>query len=225
MSESILVFPELTESEPPGSKAIEVPREKRMATLEAVIFAAETPPSLTELAAGLGLPEEELREDLDRLCRSYRAEDRGVEIRPVAGGYRMYTKVEHHASVRSFASSMRPRVTLSRAAVETLAIVAYRQPVTVPEIGAVRGVASASGVIHTLLRQKLIATAGRKNVIGRPILYKTTDEFLKLFGLNDLSELPTMKELEDLGVVTLDGASPSGPSAANASPGSKNREA
>ena len=171
--------------------------------LEAVIFAAETPPTAEQLAAALDHPEEVVQEDLKLLCKSYRGEDRGVEIRPVGGGYRMFTKAEHHEAVKTFADSVKPRLRLSAAALETLAIVAYRQPVTIPEIGAIRGVTAPGGVIHTLLRHKLIATAGRKKVIGRPMRYKTTKQFLMHFGLNDLSDLPTMKEMEDLSLAAL----------------------
>jgi segregation and condensation protein B len=120
-----------------------------------------------------------------------------MEIRQVAGGYRMATKPEHHDVVRAFAKSLKPPVRLSLPALETLAVIAYKQPVTVPEISEIRGVDS-SGVIATLLERKLVTTAGRKAVIGRPILYKTTKEFLLRFGLKDVSELPSMEEFEKL---------------------------
>ena len=121
-----------------------------------------------------------------------------MEIRQIAGGYRMATKPEHHDVVVSFAKSLKPPVRLSLQALETLAVIAYKQPVTVPEISEIRGV-DTSGVIATLLDRKLVTTAGRKQVIGRPILYKTTKEFLLRFGLNDVSELPSMEEFEKLG--------------------------
>ncbi len=121
-----------------------------------------------------------------------------MEIRQVAGGYRMATKPEHHDVVVTFAKSLKPPIRLSLQALETLSVIAYKQPVTVPEISEIRGVDS-SGVIATLLDRKLITTAGRKQVIGRPILYKTTKEFLLRFGLNDVSELPSMEEFEKLG--------------------------
>ncbi len=121
-----------------------------------------------------------------------------MEIRQIAGGYRMATKPEHHDVVVGFAKSLKPPVRVSLQALETLAVIAYKQPVTVPEISEIRGVDS-SGVIATLLDRKLITTAGRKQVIGRPILYKTTKEFLVRFGLNDLAELPSMEEFEKLG--------------------------
>lgn len=135
---------------------------------------------------------------IDELITDYDSADRGMEIRQVAGGYRMTTKPEHHDVVIGFAKSLKPPVRLSLQALETLSVIAYKQPVTVPEISEIRGVDSA-GVIATLLDRKLITTAGRKQVIGRPILYKTTKEFLLRFGLNDVSELPSMEEFEKLG--------------------------
>ncbi len=138
-----------------------------------------------------------VREIMDALIAEYDAADRGMEIRQVAGGYRMSTKPEHHDVVRAFAKSLKPPVRLSLAALETLAVIAYKQPVTVPEISEIRGVESA-GVIGTLLDRKLITTAGRKQVIGRPILYKTTKEFLLRFGLDNVSELPSMEEFEKI---------------------------
>lgn len=135
---------------------------------------------------------------LDELIAEYSADGHGVEIRQIAGGYRMATKPEHHDVVVGFAKSLKPPIRLSLQALETLSVIAYKQPVTVPEISEIRGVDSA-GVIATLLDRKLITTAGRKQVIGRPILYKTTKEFLLRFGLNDISELPSMEEFEKLG--------------------------
>jgi segregation and condensation protein B len=134
---------------------------------------------------------------IEELIAEYSAENHGIEIRPVAGGYRMATKPEHHDLMRGFAKSLKPPIRLSLAALETLAVIAYKQPVTVPEISEVRGV-DAGGVIATLLDRKLITTAGRKQVIGRPILYKTTKEFLMRFGLNEIAELPSMEEFEKL---------------------------
>ena len=135
---------------------------------------------------------------LEELTTQYAGSDHGVEIRQIAGGYRMGTKPEHHDAVVGFAKSLKPPVRLSLPALETLAVIAYKQPVTVPEISEIRGV-DTSGVIATLLDRKLITTAGRKQVIGRPFLYKTTKEFLLRFGLNNVSELPSMEEFEKLG--------------------------
>ncbi|HWR35933.1 MAG TPA: SMC-Scp complex subunit ScpB [Clostridia bacterium] len=138
-----------------------------------------------------------LRAIIEELISDYDREERGIEIRQVAGGYRMATKPEHHDVVRAFAKSLKPPVRLSMAALETLAVIAYKQPVTVPEISEIRGVESG-GVIGTLLDRKLVTTAGRKQVIGRPILYKTSKEFLLRFGLNELAELPSMEEFEKI---------------------------
>lgn len=201
--------------------------------LEAIIYAAEEPVSLDQLAALLkdaGLaaqllaleasdseqsssdaqsgeakdPKAEkaeikskLRAVLDEMMSDYAADSRGIELRQVAGGYRMSTKPEHHDVVRSFAKSLKPPVRLSLQALETLAVIAYKQPVTAPEISEIRGVDS-SGVLATLLDRKLITTAGRKAVIGRPILYKTTKDFLMRFGLKDVHELPSMEEFEKM---------------------------
>ena len=120
-----------------------------------------------------------------------------MEVRQVAGGYRMGTKPEHHDVVRHFAKNLKPPVRLSMPALETLAVIAYKQPVTAPEISEIRGVDS-SGVLATLLDRKLITTAGRKPVIGRPILYKTSKDFLLRFGLKDMTELPSLEEFEKL---------------------------
>lgn len=138
-----------------------------------------------------------LREVLDEITAIYANSDRGMEIRQVAGGYRMSTKPEHHDVVRSFAKSLKPPIRLSLQALETLAVIAYKQPVTAPEISEIRGVDS-SGVLATLLDRKLITTAGRKAVVGRPILYKTTKDFLLRFGLKDVNELPSMEEFEKM---------------------------
>jgi segregation and condensation protein B len=138
-----------------------------------------------------------LKPFLEELMAEFNREDHGVEIRQVAGGYRMSTKPEHHDVVRAFSKSLKPPIRLSLQALETLAVIAYKQPVTVPEISDIRGV-DASGVIGTLLERKLISTAGRKAVVGRPMLYKTTKDFLLRFGLKDLSELPSLEEFEKL---------------------------
>lgn len=170
--------------------------------IEALIYVAEEPVTPAQLAAALAgegeaPSKDEIREALEALVAEYRDEGRGIEIKEVAGGYKMATKPQHHEVVRRFVKSLRPPVKLSLAALETLAVIAYRQPVTLPEIQEVRGV-NAAGVLKTLLEKRLITTAGRKNVIGRPILYRTTRDFLVQFGLKDLSELPSLKEFEEL---------------------------
>ena len=179
------------------------------AKLEAIIYAAETPITLDHIVQLLketgaeGEPVEapelasSVRVALQELVTDYSAEAHGIEIRQVAGGYRMSTKPEQHDVVRAFAKSLKPPIRLSLPALETLAVIAYKQPATVPEISEIRGVDSG-GVISTLLDRKLITTAGRKAVIGRPILYKTTKEFLLRFGLKDVNELPSMEEFEKL---------------------------
>ncbi|MGA7258853.1 MAG: SMC-Scp complex subunit ScpB [Terracidiphilus sp.] len=138
-----------------------------------------------------------IQQILDELIVSFASDDRGIEIREIAGGYRMATKPECHDAVRTLVKSLKPPLRLSLPALETLAVVAYKQPVTAPEVNEIRGVES-SGVLGSLLGRKLIATAGRKQVIGRPILYKTTREFLLRFGLKDLAELPSMEEFEKI---------------------------
>jgi segregation and condensation protein B len=179
------------------------------AQLEAIVYAAETPITIEQivslvkpsvLAEGAADDTEvklRVRAALEELVSDYGVQDHGIEIRQVAGGYRMSTKPEQHETVRSFAKSLKPPVRLSLPALETLAVIAYKQPVTVPEISEIRGVDSG-GVIATLLDRKLITTGGRKQVIGRPILYKTTKEFLMRFGLKDVNELPSMEEFEKL---------------------------
>jgi segregation and condensation protein B len=144
-----------------------------------------------------------LKQLLDELIAGSVADGRGVEIREIAGGYRMATKPECHDAVRLFVKSLKPPLKLSLPALETLAVIAYKQPVTAPEVNEIRGVESA-GVLGSLLARKLIATAGRKQVIGRPILYKTTREFLLRFGLKDVSELPSMEEFEKMAATELE---------------------
>jgi segregation and condensation protein B len=134
---------------------------------------------------------------LDQLIAEYAGEDRGLEIREVANGYRFATKPEYHDAVRGFVKSLKPPLKLSLQALETLAVVAYKQPVTAPEISEIRGVDSG-GVLGSLMSRKLVTTAGRKQVIGRPILYKTTRDFLLRFGLKDIGELPSIEEFEKM---------------------------
>jgi segregation and condensation protein B len=134
---------------------------------------------------------------LDELIADYANSDRGMEIREIAGGYRMATKPEYHDAVRSFVRSLKPPMKLSLQALETLAVIAYKQPVTAPEVSEIRGVDSG-GVLGGLISRKLVTTAGRKPVIGRPILYKTTKEFLLRFGLKDINDLPSMEEFEKM---------------------------
>ncbi|MGD0498897.1 MAG: SMC-Scp complex subunit ScpB [Bryobacteraceae bacterium] len=167
------------------------------AVLEAIIYVTEEPLSLEQIAAALGQSAGRIRPLLDELVAEFDKPEHGLTIREVASGFKMATKAEHHDAVRDFVKSLKPPLKLSLPALETLAVIAYKQPVTAPEIMEIRGVQGA-GVLKTLLDRKLIATAGRKNVVGKPILYRTTKEFMVQFGLRDLAELPSLKEFEDI---------------------------
>ncbi len=177
------------------------PQELRSA-IEAIIYVADEPATIEQLARALELEKSEIRSALDELVASYAAEDRGIEIRKVAGGWRFYTKAQHHDVVRKFIKSLRPPLRLTMPALETLAVIAYKQPATGPEISEIRGV-NTSGVVKTLLEKRLITTAGRKEVIGRPIMYRTSKEFLLRFGLSDVDDLPSLKEFEQLAKAAL----------------------
>src|SRR6202795_2965676 len=186
--------------------------EERKAALEAIIYAADEPATIDQLATVLGEEKLAVQSALDELVAGCASEERGIEIRAVAGGYKMYTKPQHHDLVRRFIKSLRPPLRLTMPALETLAVIGYKQPVTMPEIQEIRGV-NCAGVIQTLLEKHLITTAGRKPVVGRPILYRTSKEFLMRFGLSDLDELPSLKEFEALAREALgsdEGFAPSG---------------
>ncbi len=176
--------------------------EELKAAIEAIVYAADEPATVDQLADAAGAEKPEVRAALDELIAAYQREERGVEIRKVAGGYKFYTKTQHHEVVRKFIKGLRPPVRLTVPGLETLAVIAYKQPVTLPEINEIRGV-NCAGVIQTLLEKRLITTAGRKPVIGRPILYRTSKEFLVRFGLSDLEELPSLKEFEQLAQAAL----------------------
>ena len=177
--------------------------QEMQAALEAIIYAADEPATLEQIAKALGVEKTEARAGLDLLVASYQVDDRGIEVRKVAGGWKFYTKPQHHEVVRKFIKSLQPPLRLTMPALETLAVIAYKQPATVPEINEIRGV-HVGGVIKTLLEKRLITTAGRKEVIGRPILYRTSKQFLMRFGLSDLEELPSLKEFEQLAQAALD---------------------
>jgi len=177
------------------------------AILEAIVYVTDEPLSAQQVAAALERPIDVVKRLLDELVAEFAGPGHGLSIREVAGGYKMATKAEHHEAVRAFVKKLTPPLKLSLAALETLAVIAYKQPVTTPEIMEIRGVQGAS-VLQTLLDRKLIAEAGRKNVVGKPILYKTTKEFLVQFGLKDLTELPTLKEFEELGRLSVSEAEP-----------------
>jgi len=183
------------------------------AALEAIIYAADEPASIDQISRALGVEKTEARAALDLLVASYSTEDRGIEVRKVAGGWKFYTKAQYHDAVRRFIKNLQPPIRLTMPALETLAVIAYKQPVTVPEINEIRGV-NVGGVIKTLLEKRLITTAGRKAVIGRPILYRTSKQFLMRFGLSDLEELPSLKEFEQLAQAALgsdEGVAPTEP--------------
>lgn len=177
------------------------PKELR-AALEAIIYVADEPASVEQMARALGVEKAEVRAALDELAALYQSDERGIEMKKVAGGYRFATKVQHHESLRRFIKSIQPPVRLTMPALETLAVIAYKQPVTLPEINEIRGV-NCGGVIQTLLDKRLIVTAGRKAVVGRPILYRTSKDFLLRFGLNDVDDLPSLKEFEQLAKAAL----------------------
>ncbi len=165
--------------------------------LEAIIYAADEPATLDQLSGATGADKDQVRAALDEMIAACAADERGVELRRVARGYKFSTKPQHHEVVRTFIKNLRPPVRLSMPALETLAVIAYKQPITLPEMQEIRGV-NCSGVIQTLLDKRLVTTAGRKPVMGRPILYRTTKDFLVRFGLNDVDELPSLKEFEQL---------------------------
>jgi len=192
--------------------------QEMQAALEAIIYAADEPATLEQIANALGVEKTEARAGLDLLTAAYQTDERGIEVRKVAGGWKFYTKAQHHEAVRKFIKSLQPPLRLTMPALETLAVIAYKQPVTVPEINEIRGV-NVGGVIKTLLEKRLITTAGRKEVIGRPILYRTSKQFMMRFGLSDLDELPSLKEFEQLAQAALgadEGIAPVSPTEAPA---------
>ena len=198
----------------PQAEAADSSDEHLLAMLEGIVYVADEPLTAEQIADALGQPRPKVAGLLDKLVAEYNQPCHGLTVREVAGGYKMSTKPEHHEAIRAFVKKLQPPLKLSLAALETLAVVAYKQPVTAPEIMEIRGVQGA-GVLKTLLDRKLINTAGRKNVIGRPILYKTTKEFLVQFGLKELGELPTLKEFEELRRMALgDEEAPAPPPAA-----------
>jgi segregation and condensation protein B len=170
---------------------------KLRAVIEALVYVTEEPITPAQIANVLQQAPKHVEKLLGELAAEYEKPEHGLAVREVAGGYKMATKPEHHDSVRAFAKSLKPPLKLSLAALETLSVIAYKQPITAPEIMEIRGVQGA-GVLKTLIDRKLIAPAGRKQVIGKPILYKTTKDFLVQFGLKDLSELPSLKEFEEI---------------------------
>ena len=183
--------------EEPDAPEVSIEDAQLKAVLEAIIYVTDEPLSLDQICAGIEQPRDRVVALLEQLTADYERPERGLSIREVAGGYKLTTKPEHHEAVRRFVKNLNPPLKLSLPALETLAVIAYKQPITAPEIMEIRGVQGA-GVLKTLADRKLITTAGRKQVVGKPILYKTTREFLVQFGLKDLSELPSLKEFQEL---------------------------
>jgi segregation and condensation protein B len=187
--------------EPVADDAPELASDESTAANDAAATDAAAELDAKAQAAAAKLRERRLREYfrslLDQLIADYQSDERGLEIKEVAGGFRLATKPEYHDAVRGFVKSLKPPLKLSLQALETLAVVAYKQPVTAPEVSEIRGVDSG-GVLASLMTRKLIQTAGRKQVIGRPMLYKTSKEFLVRFGLKDINELPSIEEFEKM---------------------------
>jgi segregation and condensation protein B len=172
--------------------------ETLKALIEGIVYVAAEPVTVDAMVKAIeGEDRDRVRATLETLIQEYQRPEHGICIRQVAGGYKFSSKAEHHEVFQRFVKSLKPPIRLSKPALETLAVIAYRQPVTLPEIEEIRGV-DCGGVTHTLMEKKLVVTAGRKNVVGRPILYKTSREFLVHFGLKDLSELPSLREFEEL---------------------------
>lgn len=184
-------------TEKAAEEAAPADRVRLTAIIEAIIYLTDQPLSVEQIAAALKQDPVKVASILKELTAEFERPEHGVAIREVAGGFSMATKPEHHDEVRAFVKNMTPPMKLSLPSLETLSVIAYRQPITAPEIMEIRGVQGA-GVLKTLLDRKLIAAAGRKNVIGKPILYKTTKEFLVQFGLKDLNELPSLKEFDEI---------------------------
>jgi segregation and condensation protein B len=197
---------ELLPDEPPP-EVFTMEAAKLKAVLEAIIYVTDEPLSLEQICIAVEQPRDRVIDLLEQLTADYEKPERGLSIREVAGGFKMTTKPEHHEEVRQFVKNLNPPLKLSLPALETLAVIAYKQPITAPEIMEIRGVQGA-GVLKTLLDRKLIGTAGRKPVIGKPILYKTTREFLVQFGLKDLNELPSLKEFQEIGRQAIESEEP-----------------
>ena len=167
-----------------------------VAVVEALIFVADEPITTKLIADVLDEDKQAIEAALEQLKQEYEARESGLQIREIAGGWQIATRTEFHEEVRRFLRT-RPSAKLSLAALETLAVIAYKQPVTVPEILEIRGVQSASA-IKTLLDKRLIVAKGRKETVGRPMQYGTSKDFLIQFGLKDLTELPSIEDFEDL---------------------------
>ncbi|HEV3329490.1 MAG TPA: SMC-Scp complex subunit ScpB [Bryobacteraceae bacterium] len=202
--QTVLSMDELLEAAPgPVAVPVSIEDAQLKAMLEAIVYVAEEPVTIAQIAAALEQPADRVAALMAELAAEFEKPEHGLGVREVAGGFKLATKAEHHEAVRNFVKSLKPALKLSLPALETLSVIAYKQPVTAPEIRAIRGV-QGDGVLKTLLERKLIAIAGRKDVIGKPVLYKTTKDFLVQFGLKDLSELPSLKEFEEIRRLALD---------------------
>jgi segregation and condensation protein B len=164
--------------------------------VEALVFVSDEPITVKTLSDVLEEDKETIEAAVEELKQEYEERMSGLQLREIAGGWQISTRTEYHEEIRQFLKT-RPSAKLSLAALETLAVIAYKQPVTVPEILEIRGVQSASA-IKTLLDKKLITAKGRKETVGRPMMYGTSKDFLLQFGLKDLSELPSIEDFEDL---------------------------
>ena len=169
---------------------------ERSAIIEALIYVSDEPLNARTIAEVLKEDEPAIQAAIDNLVSEFNGRGGGLQLREVAGGWQFATRPEYHEHVRAFLKS-RPSAKLSLASLETLAVIAYKQPITVPEILDIRGVQSPSS-IKTLLDKKLIVAKGRKEAAGRPMMYGTSKEFLIQFGLKDLSELPSIEDFQDL---------------------------
>ncbi len=188
---------DFSEEESAPEVEVTATRAELKPVIEALLFVAEEPLPFKQICKVLGdVPEDDVRASLEELVAGYDERESGLEIREIAGGWRISTRPQHHEFIRKYLKS-RPSARLSLPALETLAVIAYKQPITVPEILEIRGVTSSSA-IKTLLEKRLIVTRGRKETVGRPMMYGTSKEFLIQFGLKDLSELPSIEDFEDL---------------------------
>lgn len=173
-------------------------RERLKSVVESLLFASEAPLTAQRISEVLeGVEKKEIADVLKELAAEYEASGRGFRLAEVAGGFQMRTPKENAEWIKSLFRGRPPR--MSRATLETLAIIAYKQPITRAEIEAIRGV-DVDGVLSTLLERRLVRILARKDVPGRPFLYGTTTGFLEMFNLKDLSNLPTLKEMEEMTV-------------------------
>ncbi|MGE0885770.1 MAG: SMC-Scp complex subunit ScpB [Blastocatellales bacterium] len=200
--ETVLEFsdeqqPETSEDSAPTEEQITASREELKPAIESLLFVADEPLPFKQLCKVMGdVPEADVLAALQELATDYESRNSGLEVREIAGGWRISTRPQNHEFIRKYLKS-RPSARLSLPALETLAVIAYKQPITIPEILEIRGVSSSSA-IKTLLEKRLIVTKGRKETVGRPMMYGTSKEFLIQFGLKDLTELPSIEDFEDL---------------------------